>query len=260
MKVLGSRTELLEWRNSLKGEKPLAFVPTMGALHLGHKSLMDAAICEANSLIVSIYVNPTQFNNPDDLAKYPKTLETDLAMCQAAGASAVFLPQYEDLYPDHYRYQVMESEDSKILCGAFRPGHFNGVLTVVLRLFQLVRPVKAYFGEKDFQQLHLIRGMAEAFFFKIEVLGVPTLREVDGLAMSSRNVRLSSEERQKAPLLHQTLQMTIAERLSLDAAREKLNAAGFRVEYLEDHWNRRLVAAHLGQVRLIDNIPLEKNR
>jgi len=258
MKIIRSRAELFEWRTAFISTKPLAFVPTMGALHLGHQSLMDTAIRQRNSLIVSIYVNPTQFNSPDDLAKYPVTLEADLEMCKAAGAAAVFLPQYEDLYPDHYRYQVVESDDSKILCGQFRPGHFNGVLTVVLRLFQLVRPERAYFGEKDFQQLHLIRGMAEAFFFKIEVLGVPTLREADGLAMSSRNVRLSAEERRKAPLLHQALQATVSQKISLEAARQQLAAEGFKVEYFEDHWNRRLVAAQLGQVRLIDNIPLKE--
>lgn len=232
--------------------KTIGFVPTMGALHAGHGSLVEASKRENDITVVSIFVNPTQFNNADDLKNYPRTEEADLRLLEEWGADYVCLPKYEELYSDNYRFQVTESEESKILCGAHRPGHFNGVLTVVLKLFNIVKPTRAYFGEKDFQQLRLISEMAQAFHLPLTVVSCPTVREADGLAMSSRNVRLTPAERERAATLPKILRTS----QTASAAKAELEKAGFVVDYVEDHWNRRLAAAHLGKVRLIDNVEL----
>lgn len=246
MKRLHTIAEVRDWR-ALDGT--VGFVPTMGALHEGHLSLIEKARREDDSTLVSVFVNPTQFNDPKDLERYPRPLAEDLALLEKAGASAVFLPRAEEVYADNYRFQVTESEDSRVLEGAHRPGHFNGVLTVVLKLFQIAQPTRAYFGEKDFQQLRLIQDMARALFLPLTVVPCATVREADGLAMSSRNRLLSAAEREKAPLIYRALQSP-----SLVEARALLDSAGFRVDYLEERWGRRLIAAHLGGVRLIDNI------
>lgn len=225
----------------------------MGALHAGHMALVERAAGDGSAVLVSIFVNPTQFNNPDDLKHYPKTFEDDLMMAQKNGVDAVFAPDHmEELYPDQYRYQITESEFSKELCGAHRPGHFNGVLSVVMKLLNLVDATRAYFGEKDHQQLTLIEGMVNAYFLKTRIIPCPTVREESGLAKSSRNVRLTPDELKVAPLLYQTI-TTVRDR---DATITKLTELGFKVDYLEDQNNRRYVAAHLGAVRLIDNVAL----
>lgn len=250
--------DLQEWRETRKlrisPQAVLGFVPTMGALHAGHASLLHRARLECDVVVLSIFVNPTQFDNKDDLAKYPSTLEQDLALAKSHGVDYVILPDFQQIYPDEYRYKVCESQFSNALCGAHRPGHFDGVLTIVMKLFNLVQPLKAYFGEKDFQQLHLIKGMTEAFFMDIDIVPCATLRESDGLAMSSRNVRLSAEAREKARLFPRILN-------SADSAaqvRAKLETAGFQVDYVEDRDGRRYGAVHLGGVRLIDNFPRPK--
>ena len=235
----------------------MGFVPTMGALHSGHESLLRRACAENEFAVLSLFVNPTQFNQSTDFEKYPKTTQADLAMAEAAGVAAVFMPSNaKELYPDDYHYRVMENDFSQALCGEHRPGHFDGVLTVVLKLLQLAKADRAYFGEKDHQQLSLIRGMARAFFLETEIVACPTVRESDGLAMSSRNVRLSEAERRLAPLLYRAL----TESRDLEKARTELNGRGFRVDYLEDRaladgTSRRFIAAFLGEVRLIDNVP-----
>jgi pantoate--beta-alanine ligase len=231
--------------------KSCGFVPTMGALHAGHAELLKRARAENDFVVLSIFVNPTQFNNPQDLASYPKTWEADLKWASECGVDFVFSPLAEEMYADQYNYMVHEKEFSKELCGSDREGHFDGVLSVVLKLFHLVAPQKSYFGEKDFQQLSLISGMAKAFFLPLEVVGVPTVREADGLAMSSRNLRLTPAERMIAPSLYKTLTKT----QSLKDARAQLTDLGFQVVYLEEINGRRFVAAHLGSVRLIDNVP-----
>jgi pantoate--beta-alanine ligase len=253
MKVFHSVQAFQEWRASLPLGKSIGFVPTMGALHSGHESLLQFSVKDNDFTVLSIFVNPTQFNNADDLKHYPKTFEADLAMAKKSGVDAVFAPnEMSELYPDQYRYQITESEFSKELCGAHRPGHFNGVLSVVLKLLNLADATRAYFGEKDHQQLSLIEGMVSAYFLKTKIVPCPTVREESGLAKSSRNMRLTSEELKMAPLLYQTI-TTVRDR---SEALSKLTELGFRVDYLEDKNNRRYVAAHLGQVRLIDNVPL----
>ena len=204
--VLKSPSEFRSWRQSVKGS--VGFVPTMGALHSGHEELLRRAREQNDFVVLSIFVNPTQFNNSSDLEKYPKTWELDLEMAKRNNVEAIFFPNYQDMYPDNYRYKMTENEYSRILDGTHRPGHFDGVLSVVLKLFNILNPTKAYFGEKDFQQMTLIQGLVESFFLNLEVVPVPTVREADGLAMSSRNVRLTAEERAKAPAIYQAVSYT----------------------------------------------------
>ena len=239
------------WRSSSGGEGSVGFVPTMGALHAGHESLLRRARAENDHVVLSVFVNPTQFNDTSDLAKYPRTLAADVALA-APYVDAVFAPEPAALYPDHYRYRVTENDLSTRLEGAHRPGHFDGVLTVVLKLFNVVQPTRAYFGEKDWQQLQLVRGMVEALLLPVEVVPCPTVREPDGLAMSSRNTRLSPVARAHA------VEFSRALRHARDAgdAAARLRGNGFEVDYVEDVGGRRLGAVHLEGVRLIDNLPL----
>lgn len=240
------------WRQlALDAGATVGLVPTMGALHEGHLALVRESRKQCQRSLVSIFVNPTQFDDPHDLAKYPQQIEQDLAGLQAAGADAVFLPQAAEMYADDYRFRLSEARDSRLLCGAHRPGHFDGVLTVVLKLFNITAPSRAFFGEKDFQQLRLIRDMVAALHVPIEIVPVPTVREADGLAMSSRNLRLSPAARALAPQLHQQLVSAV----DCAAARQALEAAGFVVDYVEEHWGRRFGAVRLDGVRLIDNVP-----
>lgn len=251
MKVLETVSNMKECRAQLEQNGvSVGFVPTMGALHEGHLKLITRAKQECDRVIVSIFVNPTQFNDPKDLEKYPRPLERDLELSRAAQVDVLFLPQARDIYSDDYRFQIQENRLSKILCGATRPGHFDGVLTVVMKLLTITRPHRAYFGEKDYQQFLLIRDMAKAFFLSTEIVSMPTVREPDGLAMSSRNVRLTSEQRRLAPMLYRELKSG----KPLPEVRAALEAAGFGVDYVEQHLNRRFVAAFLGDVRLIDNV------
>lgn len=254
MKVFRTRAEWLAIRPS---QTTLGFVPTMGALHAGHLALVNQALRENAEVVVSIYVNPTQFDNPEDLSKYPVTFEEDCARLRDAGCHYLFAPSYDSLYPDRYRYRISETEISQMLEGAHRPGHFNGMLTVVLKLLNVIGADAAYFGEKDFQQLMLVKGMAEALQLPTKIIACPTVREADGLAMSSRNRRLSTTQR---ALAAQWARILADEYLSCDEARHKLEALGFRVDYIAEHWGRRLGAVHVPQdgsaasIRLIDNV------
>ncbi len=250
IKVLHTPAEMRAFRKDFPAK--VGFVPTMGALHQGHADLLRKARQESDIVVLSIFVNPTQFNDPKDLEKYPSTWEADLKLAEECGVNAIFFPKYADMYPDNYRYKVIESEFSKILCGKDRPGHFDGVLSVVMKLFNIVSPQVAFFGEKDFQQLTLIKEMTEAFFMDLKIVAVPTVREADGLAMSSRNMRLTAEERAKAPMIYQA----ITQGPSAEAAAAKLNSSGFQVDYVTDIGSRRFVAARLGAVRLIDNVEI----
>ena len=246
-----------EWRrerlDQVRSGLTLGFVPTMGALHEGHLSLVRRSRAENDRTLVSIFVNPTQFDDPSDLARYPRSLEEDLAMLRSEGTDFVLLPTKTDLYPDEFRYRVTEIGLSKAMEGAHRPGHFDAVLTVVLKLLQIASAERAYFGEKDWQQLALVQGMADAFFLPTEIIACSTVREADGLALSSRNRRLLPADRQKAPQLYRTLSSARTE----NEASEALRAAGFVVDYVEDRDGRRLAAVRLGGVRLIDNVQLE---
>lgn len=253
MKIVESVAELIELRRA-RGPFTTGFVPTMGALHDGHLSLIARAGADNDQAWASIFVNPAQFNESADLASYPRPRDEDLAKLQAAGCDLAFLPRAQDLYPDGYHYRVIENDLSRRFCGAGRPGHFDGVLTVVLKLLMLVRPERAYFGEKDFQQFRLVEGMARAFFLDTEIVPCALLREPDGLAMSSRNRLLTRPERERAPAFHRLLAESVAGGRSADEASSALARAGFEVEYVADHDGRRLAAVRLGQVRLIDNV------
>ncbi len=248
--VFNSISEFAKYRSGISGT--VGVVPTMGALHTGHASLIEQSARENSTTIVTLFVNPTQFNNPEDLKKYPRTWEADLSLAKKAGAQVVFSPSFEEIYPDQYLYKISENEFSKILCGAHRPGHFDGVLTIVMKLLQIANADRSYFGEKDYQQLKLIEGMATAFFIKTEITACKTLRESDGLAMSSRNVRLTPAGREKAPILFKAL----SQAPSAAEARKQIENVGVEVEYLEDHFNRRFVAAFIDGVRLIDNVQI----
>lgn len=245
-----------EWRalhrDHRAAGRTIGFVPTMGALHAGHGSLFQAARREHPVVLASVFVNPTQFDEAHDFEKYPRTLDADSALMDATGVDVAFVPSVAEMYPNGTRYSVQESELSRELCGAHRPGHFSGMLTVVLKLLQIADADAAYFGEKDFQQLQLIRGLAEAFFLPTKIVGCPTLRETDGLAMSSRNARLSPAERALAPRFHAVL----VSAPEASAAAAALRAAGFVVDYVEDRGGRRFGAVRLGSTRLIDNVPL----
>jgi len=252
LKIFESVAEFIQYRDQNLSHKKVGFVPTMGALHEGHASLLQKSAQENDVTVLSIYVNPTQFNNPEDLKKYPRTWEADLEIAKKNGAQIVISPKYEEMYADNYRYKVTESEFSKILCGAHRPGHFDGVLSIVMKLLNIVSPQKAYFGEKDYQQLQLIKDMTLSFFMKTEIVPCPTLREKDGLAMSSRNVRLTEAGRKKAPAIYEALKNS----KSAHEARERLLSQNVEVEYLEEHFGRRFIAAFIDQVRLIDNVQI----
>jgi pantoate--beta-alanine ligase len=245
------------WRDERLGQKraglTLGFVPTMGALHEGHVSLIRRSKSENDLTLVSIFVNPTQFDDPGDLAQYPRTLESDLEILRAHRTDFLFLPRETDLYPDRYRYRVTENSLSRVLEGAARPGHFDGVLTVVLKLLQIGSAERAYFGEKDWQQLRLVRGLVEAFFLPTQIVACPIVREADGLALSSRNRRLSPTERALAPRFYEVLSLAP----TAEAAVRELETLGFTVDYIEDVDGRRLGAVRIGGVRLIDNVAVE---
>ncbi|OOF26129.1 pantoate--beta-alanine ligase [Salinivibrio proteolyticus] len=274
------RDQISQWR---KADKRIAFVPTMGNLHQGHLTLVRKARELGEVVAVSIFVNPMQFDRADDLANYPRTLEDDLAQLREEGVDLVFTPSAEVLYPQgldtHTTVDVPGL--STMLEGASRPGHFRGVATVVTKLFNLVQPSVACFGEKDFQQLAVIRKMVTDMAMPIEIVGVPTVRESDGLAMSSRNNNLTVDERQRAPVLAKTMRWMSAQmrngRRDLDDliedAHDQLRAAGLQPDefYIRDastlgqvtEDSRQaviLVAAYLGQTRLIDNMVVELQR
>lgn len=230
----------------------LGFVPTMGALHKGHASLMQKSISENICTAVSIFVNPTQFNDPKDLEKYPKTFEQDLKMLEELKVDFLFFPDYKEMYADNFTFQVQEKSLSKILCGASRPGHFDGVLTVVLKLLNIIKAGKAYFGEKDYQQFKLIKEMAETFFLQTEILAYPTVRDEDGLALSSRNLLLSSEERKLA----QNFPLLLKSDKPIPQIKIELESLGLKVDYIEEYDGRRFGAVFAGKVRLIDNVEI----
>jgi pantoate--beta-alanine ligase len=235
------------------GAAELGFVPTMGALHEGHLQLIRRSATENDYTVVSVFVNAPQFEDPSDLARYPRSLEDDARLAGEAGADSVLAPEPAAVYADGFRYRVTESELSRTLEGCHRPGHFDGVLTVVLKLLNLVRPHRAYFGEKDYQQYLLIRGMAEALFLPIEIVPCATVREPDGLALSSRNRLLSEDARQTAPRFYELLSSSQPP----EQLRIRLEEAGFDVDYVEDVDGRRFGAVRIDGVRLIDNVPLQ---
>jgi pantoate--beta-alanine ligase len=279
MKVLKSKKTLIDYveRQREMGKK-IGFAPTMGALHQGHLSLYKAAKKENDEVISSIFVNPTQFNNPDDFQKYPKTLEKDLELLEKAGVDAVYVPNVEEMYPDglnskKYDFDGLENE----MEGKYRPGHFDGVGTIVEELFRQVQPHNAYFGEKDYQQLAIIKKMVEKTKLPVKIHGVPTLREEDGLAMSSRNVRLTETQRKEATIIYETLTKVKEwfKVISLEEIKQKVTDifrnSNFELEYFviadektlketdyfyKDKNYRAFIVAYADTVRLIDNMHL----
>lgn len=274
MRIVHSIADFRGWLAQTR--RPLGFVPTMGALHAGHGLLIDEARAASASVALSIFVNPIQFNQSEDYARYPRPLEADLAFCAARGVDVVFAPPVEEMYPQPQVTFVEVGRVADHMEGRFRPGHFRGVATVVLKLFQIVQPDRAYFGEKDAQQLAVIRRMVQDLNLPVQIAGVPTVREPDGLALSSRNRHLSAEERAIAPRLYQALRVaeqriaageTGAEAVKR-AAREVLAAEPrMRVEYLEIAGDAEMqpvecvagpvrvaAAVWVGRTRLIDNI------
>ena len=279
MKVLKSKKTLVDYieRHKEMGKK-IGFAPTMGALHQGHLSLYETAKHENDEVISSIFVNPTQFNNPDDFQKYPKTLEKDLELLEKAGVDAVYVPNVEEMYPDglnskKYDFDGLENE----MEGKYRPGHFDGVGTIVEELFRQVQPHNAYFGEKDYQQLAIIKKMVEKTKLPVKIHGVPTLREEDGLAMSSRNVRLTETQRKEATIIYETLVKAKEwfKVISLEEIKQKVTDifrnSNFELEYFviadektlketdffyKDKNYRAFIVAYAGDVRLIDNMHL----
>ena len=261
-----------------KSQATIGFVPTMGSLHEGHLKLISEARRRCDVLIVSIFVNPRQFDQKEDLDKYPRQLQADEMMCSSVGVDIVFAPSAEQMYPPGFDSQVEVHNLASGLCGASRPGHFSGMLTVVTKLFNLTRPHFAVFGEKDFQQLQIVRRMVQDLCMPVEILAMPVLREADGLAMSSRNKRLTDAERAQATGLFRAIEAAqkLVERgekkssTLIDAVRSELQTRPLlREDYIQivdphslrdvdfvEQRARIMIAANLGQVRLIDNGPL----
>lgn len=250
LRVIHSLEEWRRRRAALAG-RSLGFVPTMGALHDGHAALLERSVADNDVTVLSVFVNPTQFDQPDDLSHYPRTLDADRRLAESLGVDYLLCPDGREIYPDDYAYKVTESSFSRQLCGSHRAGHFDGVLTVVLKLLNLTRPRRAYFGEKDFQQLELVRGMVDAFFLDVEIVGCATVREVDGLAASSRNSHLTPPQRARARAFPRLLRSP----RSPEDIVGQLEGRGFRVDYVEEIGGRRFGAVRLGKVRLIDNVP-----
>ena len=254
----------------------IGLVPTMGALHTGHISLVSACKQQCNITVVSIFVNPTQFNNPDDLAKYPRTIESDLDMLDNEGVEIVFCPPVEEMYPEPDTRLFNFGEIEQVMEGKFRPGHFNGVAQIVSKLFDAVMPHKAFFGEKDFQQLAIIKKMVKDYSYPIDIVACPIIRETDGLALSSRNVRLNAVQRKHAVLISQTLFQSVQQKKVKSVLEVKqwveqtINSdAELQMEYFDIvdastlqsivSWNDSdcivgCIAVFAGEIRLIDNI------
>jgi pantoate--beta-alanine ligase len=252
MQLFNNLTEWLEFRKTIPSHKSVGFVPTMGNLHQGHASLFSTSAKENDLTVASVFVNPTQFNQPDDFTHYPRTPDADMELMKSTGVDFCIFPDKESVYPDGYTYQIQENELCQRMEGAHRPGHFNGVLTVVMKLLQLTRPTNAYFGEKDYQQFLLIRGMAAAFFMPVNIKACPTIRENSGLAFSSRNNRLSPEQR----LLADEFARIFHQPISCEEIIKELMAKDIVVDYVEDYLGRRFAAVFIGDIRLIDNYEL----
>lgn len=247
-------TKVENWQEirSLLGGKTIGFVPTMGHLHEGHGSLLKRAKEENDIAVASIFVNPTQFNQSNDFTKYPRTLDQDIAFLQSFHVDFLFLPEVSDIYPDDYQLQITENSLNLELEGEHRPGHFNGMLTVVLKLLNIIQAKNAYFGEKDYQQLLLVEKMVKALFLPVHIIPCATIRAEDSLALSSRNSRLNQSQRLTAAHFPRLLQS----QLSCTEIMDELKKHGFKVDYIVEKWQRRLGAVWLDDIRLIDNFSL----
>lgn len=276
MKIIRNHSDLSDFERQSSTNQRVGFVPTMGALHVGHGSLVKRSLQENDITIVSVFVNPTQFNNHEDLIKYPRTEAKDIDFLEELGCDVAFIPEVKMIYPSpsvvKFNFGTLET----VMEGKDRPGHFNGVGIVVSKLFNLIRPDIAYFGEKDLQQLAIIKALVHSLSFQIKIVGCPTERETDGLAMSSRNTRLTEENRAKSPNIYTVLNEVKSDiirqqqvDLALNKGKTKLEEIGFDVDYLSLNNVETLqpittitngqqlavcVAASIGGVRLIDNL------
>tara|TARA_R110001592_G_scaffold51704_3_gene158883 strand:- start:665 stop:1504 length:840 start_codon:yes stop_codon:yes gene_type:complete len=279
MQIFKKKSSLIHCLSLLKEKnKQIGFVPTMGALHKGHQSLVEKSLKNNDVTVVSIFVNPTQFNNPDDLKKYPKTLKEDLELLENVGCDFVFIPSVEEIYAQtvlskSYSFDGIENQ----MEGKFRSGHFDGVATIVQAFFEIIKPNTSYFGEKDFQQLQVVKKLAEKENIPVKVIGCPIYRENDGLAMSSRNIRLSKEQRNEAPFIYQTLKKVVAFAKTKSIkdvykfVKNEFATTSLELEYFTiaeentlaevseinfDKKTRAFIAVNIGGIRLIDNISL----
>ena len=282
MEIIRTVAELRTKLNAAREKGSIGLVPTMGALHAGHLSLIRRARKENDTVVVSVFVNPTQFNNPTDLVTYPRTEAADVAMLESAGVDYAFIPTVEEIYPEPDTRVFDLGPVAEVMEGAMRPGHFNGVAQIVSKLFDYTRPTRAYFGEKDFQQIAVIRKMVQLEGFDLEIVDCPIKREDDGLAMSSRNVRLTPEQRAVAPVINRTLQSSLefakdhtveeTKRFVIDELNSKPH---MQVEYYEivdaftmqpiTDWAQTeqavgCVTVFCGDVRLIDNIKYQQKK
>lgn len=242
-----------EWQAIREGlSSDIGLVPTMGNLHDGHMALIQRSVSDNTHTVASLFVNPTQFNDKSDYDNYPKTLAQDIAKLEAAKVDYCFLPDKADMYPDNYTYQVRETEKSIRLEGVHRPGHFEGMLTIVLKLLLLIQPKRAYFGEKDYQQYELIRDMARAFFLNIDIVPCPIVREPSGLALSSRNTRLDKAQKEKAIQFARAF----SEGRDVSSIKAHLKKDKIKIDYVEEYDGRRYAAVLIDDIRLIDNYEL----
>lgn len=249
MKIFNSISKWRDLRPKLN-DKSIGLVHTMGNLHAGHLSLLKRSIKENDITVLIIFVNPTQFDNKKDLDNYPTTFEQDIKLAKEAGVDYLLAPDYAQLYPCDYRYKISETKLSQLMEGKSRPGHFDGVLTIVMKVLMIVKATRTYFGEKDFQQLQLVADMTKAFFLDTKIIPCKTIRDNNGLALSSRNSRLSSEQKEQA----NDFPKILAAKKTLPEIIAELKAKGFIVDYVEEYAGRRFGAVRLGDVRLIDNI------
>jgi len=242
--------EWRQFRKTLPTASSLGFAPTMGNLHAGHASLFARSKRENDYTVTSLFVNPTQFNQRDDFIHYPRTLEQDLELMEQNALDFCLIPNEDAMYAGGYNYQIIEHQLCQYMEGKYRPGHFNGVLTVVMKLLNIVKPQRAYFGEKDFQQYQLIHEMGAAFFMDVDIIACPTIREDSGLAYSSRNNRLNVQQKN---LANEFARIFHQKNKSCAEITQELEHLGIFVEYLEEHEQRRYTAVTIGAVRLIDN-------
>lgn len=253
MKIIEDLGTWQTLRTAIPTSSALGFVPTMGNLHQGHASLIEACRQNNDCTVVSLFVNPTQFNQRADYTHYPRTLEDDLALLRSLKVDYCFMPNEETMYGDKYHYQVQENHITARMEGLHRPGHFNGVLSVIMKFFNIIQPNRAYFGEKDYQQYQVIQGMVNAFFMPIDIIPCPTVREASGLACSSRNQRLNPQQRQIAEQFAKIFQQKSQ---AIAQLRKELKHLPIEIEYLEEEQGRRFVAIIIDDIRLIDNYTL----
>ncbi len=276
MIVYRTKKDLTRHLDALNSDKSIGLVPTMGALHEGHSSLVEKATGENDIVVVSIFVNPSQFNDPADLEEYPRTLDRDLELLQALKTDLVFVPSVMEMYPekDHRNFDLGNLD--RVMEGKHREGHFNGVARIVTRLFEIIHPARAYFGQKDFQQLVIVRHLTDTLNMNLEIVACPIIREEDGLAMSSRNIRLSRDERKLAPFIYVTMRLAREKRGSHSPAEiitwvtsqfeaqpllqleyyEIVDGTELRpvTDWEEDGLKVGCLAVQLGEIRLIDNL------